>query len=147
MATPPLNTEKYVVQPNKNNGEIVIKALPTYLNVKQVDIDAYPERQLYSIDFNYDLMMEAIRRRMEDDGLDVIDAAVVGKLNEDCDRLRHRMPFRVTIERDPNDRENLEISSITDVDGNDIPTRDIEITIQSLGTNDCYWLDSGEFNF
>ncbi len=147
VATPPLNTEKYVVQPNKNNGEIVIKALPTYLNVKQVDIDAYPERQLYSIDFNYDLMMEAIRRRMEDDGLDVIDAAVVGKLNEDCDRLRHRMPFRVTIERDPNDRENLEISSITDVDGNDIPTRDIEITIQSLGTNDCYWLDSGEFNF
>ncbi len=147
IETPPLNNDKYVVQPHKNNGDIIVKALPTFLSVKQVDIDAYPSRQLYAIDFNYDLMMESIRRRMEDEGQDIIDAVVVAKLNEDCERLRHRMPFRVTLERDPNDRENIEISSITDVNGNDVPPRDIEIMIQSLGASDCYWLDSGEFNF
>ena len=55
------------------------------------------------------------------------------------------MPFYLTIERDEDNKENLTISSIRDRDDNDMADNNIEINIQSLGADDGYWLDSGEF--
>ncbi len=57
------------------------------------------------------------------------------------------MPFKITIERDPEDKENLSIASIVDRDGNDVVDSNLEIHIQSLGVDEQYWLDSGAFDF
>jgi hypothetical protein len=75
------------------------------------------------------------------------DAKVMGLVNEAVDALKKRMPFRMTIERDSEDKENLSISAITDKDGNDIMDGNLEIHIQSLGVDEQYWLDSGAFDF
>ena len=63
------------------------------------------------------------------------------------DVLKKRMPFKMTIERDSDDKENLSISAISDKEGNDVMDGNLEIHIQSLGVDDQYWLDSGEFDF
>lgn len=57
------------------------------------------------------------------------------------------MPFKITIERDAEDKENLEIVSIVDRNGEDILDSNLEIHIQSLGVDEQYWLDSGAFDF
>ncbi len=43
------------------------------------------------------------------------------------------------------DREGLEITSIMDYEGNDIPPQDVEIVLQSIADDGLYWLDKGEF--
>jgi hypothetical protein len=68
-------------------------------------------------------------------------------VNEQIDALRKRMPFKLTIVRDVDDKENLSIISIIDKDGADVSDGNVEIHIQSLGADDKYWLDSGAFNF
>lgn len=71
----------------------------------------------------------------------------MGQVNEIIDVLKKRMPFKITIERNPEDKENLSISTIVDKDGNDVIGSNLEIHIQSLGINEQYWLDSGAFDF
>ena len=76
-----------------------------------------------------------------------IDAKVMALVKDSIDALKKRMPFKMTIERDVEDKEKLSISAITDKNGNDIMDGNLEIHIQSLGVNEQYWLDSGEFDF
>ena len=57
------------------------------------------------------------------------------------------MPFKISIERDVDDKENLSICAIVDNEGNDVIDGNLEIHIQSLGVEDQYWLDSGAFDF
>ena len=75
------------------------------------------------------------------------DAKVMALVKDSIDALKKRMPFKMTIERDVEDKEKLSISAITDKNGNDIMDGNLEIHIQSLGVNEQYWLDSGEFDF
>ena len=42
-------------------------------------------------------------------------------------------------------REELEITSIMDREGNDIPLQDVELIQQSIADDGLYWLDKGEF--
>jgi hypothetical protein len=81
------------------------------------------------------------------DGETLTDANVQSLVNEQIDALRKRMPFKLTIVRDVDDKENLSIISIIDKDGADVSDGNVEIHIQSLGADDKYWLDSGAFNF
>ena len=75
------------------------------------------------------------------------DAKVSGLVRENIDALKRRMPFKISIERDVDDKENLSISAIVDNEGNDVIDGNLEIHIQSLGVEDQYWLDSGAFDF
>ena len=62
-------------------------------------------------------------------------------------QMKRRMPFKITVERDPEDKECLVISSVEDKNGSEVSDGNIELHIQSLGAEDQYWLDSGEFDF
>jgi ribosomal protein S13 len=75
------------------------------------------------------------------------DAKIQALVKETTDTLKKRMPFKISIERDIEDKENLSISAIVDNDCNDVIDTNLEIHIQSLGTDDQYWLDSGAFDF
>ena len=57
------------------------------------------------------------------------------------------MPFKITLERDVEDKENIVITAIEERYGNQLSDSCIEIHIQSLGVDDKYWLDSGAFSF
>lgn len=138
---------EYFITPEKLSGDIMISVLPTYLKVRQIDIDTYPERLLYTIDFNRQKIADRIRRKLFMEGETATDARVFALVNEEIDRFKNKMPFTLTISRDPEDTEKLTIDSITDKNGNNISEGNIEINIQSLGAENQYWMDSGSFNF
>lgn len=93
-------------------------------------------------------MADKIRKHAILEGLECpTDAKVMGQVKEYIDTLKKRMPFKMTIERDLEDKENLSIAAIIDKDGNDVMDGNLEIHIQSLGVDDQYWLDSGAFDF
>lgn len=139
---------EYVITPDQNSGDITVSCIPEVLNVRQINMDSYPCRALYAIDFDRYRMADKIRKKaiLNDENCPS-DAKVMGLVNETIDMLKKRMPFQITIKRDPEDKENLSISTIVDKDGNELLEGNIEIHIQSLGINEQYWLDSGAFDF
>ena len=139
---------EYFITPDKHRGDLTISSIPQSLHVRQIGMDSYPSRALYSIDFNRHKMADKIRKKAIINDEDCpTDAKVIGLVNEAIDVLKKRMPFKVTIERDMDDKENLSISAITDKNGNDVMDGNLEIHIQSLGVDEQYWLDSGAFDF
>lgn len=139
---------QYFITPDKNRGELTVSSIPETLNVRQIGMDTYPCRALYSIDFNRYKMADKIRRKAILNNEDCpTDAKVLGLVNETIDSLKKRMPFKITIERDFEDKEKLTISGIVDKNDNDIMDGNLEINIQSLGVDEQYWLDSGAFVF
>jgi hypothetical protein len=61
-------------------------------------------------------------------------------------QLLERLPFRVTIARDPErDKEQLTIVQVTDREGDDIPKTYFELRTQTLPNDAGHWLDTGEF--
>lgn len=138
----------YFITPEKASGDLTVSRIPTFLNVRQLELDSYPCRALYTIDFNRHKMADGIRRvALQKDNVTLSDGQVQALVNERVDALKRRMPFKLTIDRDPDDVEKLTISSIVDKNGADIADCNVEINIQSLGANERYWLDSGEFSF
>ena len=139
---------EYFITPDKNCGDLMVSSIPEILNVRQIGMDSYPCRALYSIDFNRQKMADKIRKRAILEGHECpTDAKVMALVKDTIDVLKKRMPFKMTIERDSDDKENLSISAISDKEGNDVMDGNLEIHIQSLGVDDQYWLDSGEFDF
>ncbi len=139
---------EYFITPDHNRGDLMISSLPAILNVRQIGMDSYPCRALYSLDFNKHKIGDKIRKKaiLSKESCPT-DAKVLGLVNEEIDKLKKRMPFKFTIEREQDDKETLVITAITDRDGNDVMDGNLEIHIQSLGVNDQYWLDSGAFDF
>lgn len=139
---------RYLITPDKSQGDIIVSSIPETLKVRQIGMDSYPCRTLYSIDFNRHKMADNIRKKAVLSGEDYpTDAKVMGMVNEVIDNLKKRMPFKVTISRDPDDKECLSVLSIVDKNDDDIMDSNLEIHIQSLGVNEKYWLDSGAFDF
>ena len=139
---------EYFITPEKNRGELMVSSIPENLNVRQIGMDSYPSRTLYSINFNDHKMIERIRRNNILEGGDIFsDAKIISLVNENIDALKKRMPFKIGIERDTENKEELSITSIVDKNGNDVLDSNLEIHIQSLGVDEKYWLDSGAFDF
>ncbi len=139
---------EYFITPDKNRGDLTVSNIPEILNVRQVGMDSYPCRALYSIDYNRYKIADKIRKKAILSNEECpTDAKVLGLVNEALNTLKKKMPFKITIERDAEDKENLEIVSIVDRNGEDILDSNLEIHIQSLGVDEQYWLDSGAFDF
>lgn len=139
---------EYFLTPERNSGEVVVSRIPAVLKVRQLGLDSYPSRTLYTIDFNTYRLADAVRRKaLLEDGETLTDARCMALVNERIDTLKKRMPFTLTIEREPDDKESLTITSIVDKNDNEVADSNLEIHIQSLGADEKYWLDSGAFNF
>lgn len=139
---------EYFITPEQTQGDLTVSRIPTYLNVRQIGLDTYPCRTLYTIDFNRHKIADRIRKKaLLNDGNTLTDAKVQSLVNDQIDQLKRRMPFKLTIDRDIDDKELLTISSIRDREDKDVIDGNVEIHIQSLGANERYWLDSGAFNF
>lgn len=140
---------EYVITPEKSHGDLVISTVPTTLQVRQLGIDSYPSRDLYAIDFNRSKMADRIRRKnaQSNNAPLLSDFKVMKMVEDEIEALKKRMPFKITLERDPDDIEDLSISAIVDKNDDGVIDTNLEIHIQSLGVNDQYWLDSGAFDF
>ncbi len=126
----------------------MVSTIPETLNVRQVGLDSYPCRALYNIDFNRFKMSDRIRKKALLAGEEMpTDAKVQGMVKEAIDSLKNRILFKISLERDLEDKEGLSIAAIVDIEGNDVIDGNLEIHIQSLGTDEKYWLDSGAFDF
>lgn len=136
---------EYFITPQKHVGELMVSSLPLKLNIRQLGIDSYPSRELYVIDFNENKIGERLRAKASKEGISMTDLEVQAKAKDVIDDMRRRMPYYVTIEQDPDNKELLSVTGITDRNGIDIGDGYIEINIQSLGVNNQYWLDTGAF--
>lgn len=138
----------YCITPHQPTGDIFVNKLPTYLNVKQLGINAYPSRSLYTIDFNRQKIANKIQQNLIMKGESpASDTRLQQLVNDEIDQLRRRAPFKVTLTKDIEDNETLTIEAITDKNDNDLSGSNIEVHIQSLGTEEKYWLDDGAFDF
>lgn len=138
---------EYLITPEKRSGELVVSRMPDVLYVRQIGLTTYPSRALYTIDFNYSRMLNKVRNKVIESGENLSDSAIQALAYEEIDNLKKRMPYKITIERDNDDKENLSITTIEDKYGNEMADSAVEVHIQSLGAEDMYWLDSGVFDF
>ena len=138
----------YLLTPEKQRGELVVSSLPETLRVRQLPIDSYPSRPLYRIDFNRYKLAEKMRKRAFLAGeTNVTETKIMGDVKDQIDALKKRMPFKLTLERDDETPEKLNIVEITDREGNEVTESFLEVHIQSLGVEEQYWIESGAFDF
>lgn len=137
----------YFITPTQHSGDLTVSNLPTSLNVSQLGLVSYPVRSLYTIDFDRVNMAARISKKADKDGENYSIAHIHSLVNDMVDDYKKRMPFKLTIEREVDDKETLHISAIEDKNGNDITEGIVELHIQSLGADEKYWLDSGAFAF
>lgn len=139
------DTGNYCLTPKQNDGVIHVSALPATLNVRQIGMASYPARTLYVINFN----RAVVQRLVEGDYDESAPAreAMSTLISRKIDDYKRLMPFAVTLERDPEDKEAISIAEATDCNDNPLPNGLLEIHIQSLGAEERYWLDTGAFNF
>ncbi len=139
--------DQYIITKTQEQGRITVTNLPKILNVRQIDLENYPTRPLFSIDFNKHRMAESIKKQFIIEGNPLSDPAIHSIVEDKCAALRARMPFYIELGRSLDNQEELEILSIMDRNDEEVQEKFIEIHIQSLGTDDKYWLDSGAFDF
>lgn len=138
----------YCITPHQPTGDIHVSKLPAFLNVRQLGINTYPARTLYTIDFNRQKISNRIQQSLILSGEGAAsDTKLQQLVNDEIDKLRRRAPFKITLSKDLEDNETLTIEAITDKDDNDMSGSNIEVHIQSLGADDKYWLDDGAFDF
>lgn len=137
----------YFITPERHAGDLTVSSLPTNLSVRQLGMDSYPARSLYTIDFDRVKMAARISNQADEEGLNYSMAHIYSLVNDMVDDYKKLMPFRLTIEREPDDKETLHITSAVDKNERELPGGIVELYIQSLGANEKYWLDSGAFAF
>lgn len=136
----------FFISPTQHSGDIIVSTIPCALQVRQLELPTYPSRPLYVID--YAKIGDRIRKKCLIAGQEQPTDAQLGELvKQQINDLRKKMPVKVTLEREPDDKESLTISAIVDQEGNDVAEGLLEIHLQSMGCQEQYWLDSGAFDF
>ena len=140
------STINYVLSPQKSEYsltehihqcDIIVNAIPVQLEIRQIDHSTYPTRPLFVIDFNY----SAIEKRLERNNPGLSHAEIQLKIKDEVAKIKKSFPTTISLERDPQNKEGVEVK---DEEGNE---RLYQLRIQSLGTNENYWLDSGIFEY
>lgn len=138
----------YFITPNANTGDVTVSNIPCTFLVRQLELETYPSRPLYALDYDYTKIGERIRKKCISSGQELpTDAQLREWVKLQVDEVRKRLPLRITLERDPDDKEHMSISSIVDHAGNEVREGLLEIHLQSMGCQEQYWLDSGAFDF
>lgn len=128
----------YCLTENIHNGTVILNTIPAQLEVRNIDFETYPTRPLFVIDYNY----RSLERKVERNYPGLSREELMLKRTEEIDKLQKQLPIEISLERqDPSNKEGLDV---IDPDGND---KVYVLRVQSLGTNENYWLDTGIFEF
>lgn len=146
-----LNT---LLSPTANTATLDISGFPVYFGCRQLDVQGYPTRVLYKLDFNMNAIRAAAASQLTQRlGLAPgIPEAMLPRqqLSETAESLRLRTrahsPLRFTIERDYyDDKEAVHIVDVIDAEGNQVNPNFFDMHIQSRAAGEADWLDTGEF--
>lgn len=147
-------TMENVITPETNVASISISGFPVYIGCRQLDVEGYPTRVLYRLDFNENALREAaaqqvIRQTGAAPGTpaEMLPRDRMADMTETL-RLRTRahVPLRFTLERDYyTDKEGLRIVDVTDAEGNAVNENFFSLKLQSRTQSEADWLDSGVF--
>jgi len=134
-----------IISPDCNHATIDVSSLPLRIGVRQLDIQSYPSRPFYTLDYNNFKIEDRVLGRLEDDNPP--ENLVQMEIQKEKDMIRQGMPLKVTISRDINeDIEKLILEEVTDKDGNTKNKNFFSLQVQSMSEVDNFWLDSGIFS-
>ena len=129
--------EAYCLTESKHDSEIRIDNLPLHLKVRQVDFPTYPARPLFVINYNRTIIESAIKKNNPD----ASEAMVQKLVDKKIDEIQTRIPFTISLSRDTDNKESIDLLDGTGSE------KDVEISVQSLSSDEGYWLDTGIFEF
>jgi hypothetical protein len=133
-------TESYIT-PKKEEGTVTVHTLPYLMGFKNLNVLNYPARNLYSLEFNEERIIETLMKNAQNDVSKIADNVETFK-----HKLRMRMPFRVTFGREfEKEKEHIIITEIVDNEQNDVSKIYFELNLQTLPEKAGYWLDTGQF--
>ncbi len=133
-----------IITPDINRVLVEVTYMPLRIGVRQLDISSYPSRPFYTFDFNDYKIEDRVKGRLDDEN--DVNAVQMG-VNAEKERIRKKMPLKVTITRDKNeDLELLRIEGIEDREGNSLPQNFFVLQVQSISEPENFWLDSGIFS-
>jgi hypothetical protein len=128
-----------LLAPGIDEAEMVVHAMPYTLGAARLPSTGYPARPLCKLVFNDERITEHAARRRQ-------AAGPMEALEQRKGQLLEKLPFRVTIARDPErDKEQINIVQVTDRNGDDIPKTFFDLRAQTLPNDAGHWLDTGEF--
>jgi hypothetical protein len=132
-----------IISPDNNHATVQVPSLPFRIGVRQLDIEAYPSRPFYLLDYNDSKIEDRVRGQLDDNPP---QNSVKEKMIAEKDKIRKGMPLKITIERDANeDIEKLNLVEVTDKNGNTLNTKFFAMQVQSMSEVENFWLDSGIF--
>jgi hypothetical protein len=136
---------KSILTPNLNNSDVIISSLPARIGVRQYDIELYPSRPFYTIDFNYYKIRDRAKGQIKDDNPPEHEVDL--KVIKIIDELKNNFPLTIKLNRDFNEnKEKIEIDEVLDKNGKSINKNFIKIHVQSMSEPEKFWLDTGIFN-
>jgi hypothetical protein len=133
-----------IISPDNNHAVVPAPSLPFRIGVRQLDMEAYPSRPFYTLDYNDYKIEDRVRGRLDDEPT---QNEVEQGIRTEKEKIRRGMPLDVTIERDVNDDiEKLNLVEITDKEGNTLNAKFFNLQVQSMSEVENFWLDSGIFS-
>lgn len=142
------NHPEVFITPEKNTGQFRVSGIPMRLSVRRENIPNYPSRTLYVLNYDEDWIAKQLQMKRRNKGeKDYKEMELKEAVRDKINDLRNKRPYNVTISRERDNPEKLTIESITGQNEEELDPKSLEIHIQSLGAEERYWLDTGEFNF
>ena len=133
---------KSFLSPEINDAEISVLSLPLKIGFKSIDSENYPSRNLYK----FDISIEKIVQRQLKSPSSKSDENVYDYAESYKAKLLNKLPFKVSFSREyDEEKEKITIEEVLDNEGNDLPKSVFDLHIQSMSSDNGYWLDYGEF--
>jgi hypothetical protein len=139
-----LDYTETIISIKENTTIVEVSYLPYRIGVRQIDLQAYPSRPFYMLDFNKYKLEDRIKGAIDNENdINAVQRGIDSKKTE----ILRNMPLKVTIERDINDDiELLRILEVVDRNGHEINKNFFSLQVQSMSEVDNFWLDSGIFS-
>lgn len=143
-----------LLTPRVNIADLKVSGFPVCFGTKQLDIDGYPTRMIYCLDFNHKVLRaEAARSLIKKQNLDPntpVELLPRDIVNDFMETIRLRtcanLPLTFSLERDyTTDKESVKITGIIDSEGNSINPLLFNLRLQSRSEHEADWLDTGIF--
>jgi hypothetical protein len=132
-----------IISPTNNRATVEVPALPFRIGVRQMDIEGYPSRPFYMLDFNSYRIEEHVKERLGDTN---DKNAVQQSVNAIKANILQNMPLKIIVSRDMKKNiEGLHIDSIVNSAGVMQNINFFDFQIQSMSEVENFWLDSGIF--
>ena len=137
-----------IISPEHGMADFVVSQFPNKLWTRQLNSQAYPTRSFYRIDFNKLKLREMFINKQPDEFDESTSKQLIhDEVQKEIENLQRLSPFKIKLMRTNfiEDREKIEIASITDRNNNEVMVQKFSLQVQSMSEDEEFWLDSGEF--